>query len=480
MTRSTVADRMTPVVRALIGGDPPVTIRFWDGSVMGPPPGESGVTIAVRSRRAVRRLLWAPGELGLARAYVAGDIDIEGDVYRVLDLRNGIAAHDEGVHVGFDRHGIADLARAALAVGAFGPPPRPPKEEVRLRGTRHSKSRDADAVRSHYDVGNAFYRLVLGPTMTYSCAYWDDGVTTLDDAQEAKYDHICRKLGLQPGMRLLDVGCGWGGMVLHAARAYGVEAVGITLSPPQRELAARRVEAAGLSDRVEVRLQDYRDLGGERFDAISSIGMFEHVGAAKLRDYATTLFEVLRPGGRLLNHGISRPAGPPALTPRRFINRYVFPDGELHEVGRVVSVLQESGFEVRDVESLREHYARTLRSWVANLEEHWDEAVAEAGPARARIWRLYMAGCAVNFEEGRTMIHQVLGVRQGPHGSSGMAATRRAWYPPVFAEDGEVTGRLVGGGLTVAGDAARRTVPANGDEQTTIDFAHRDADRSQT
>jgi len=419
---------MAPVVRALLGADAPITVRFWDGSTVGPPPEQSGATVVVRTRRALRRILWAPGELGLARAYVAGDLDIEGDVYRVLGVRHNIAAHDEGVTLGFDRHGVAELARAAFALGALGPPPAPPREEVRLRGARHSKTRDADAIRSHYDVGNGFYRLVLGPTMTYSCGYWDDGVTDLDGAQEAKYEHICRKLGLQPGMRLLDVGCGWGGMVLHAAREYAVEAVGITLSPAQQELASRRVEAAGLSGKVEIRVQDYRELADERFDAISSIGMFEHVGAEKLREYARALFHVLRPGGRLLNHGISRPAGPAALTPRGFINRYVFPDGELHEVGSVVSVLQESGFEVRDVESLREHYARTLRCWVDNLETHWDEAVAEAGAARARIWRLYMAGTAVNFEEGRTMIHQVLGVRQGANGQSGMPATRRSWY----------------------------------------------------
>jgi cyclopropane-fatty-acyl-phospholipid synthase len=327
-------------------------------------------------------------------------------------------------------------------------------------------------VRSHYDVGNDFYRLVLGPTMTYSCAYWDDGVTNLDDAQEAKYEHICRKLGLRPGMRLLDVGCGWGGMVLHAAREHGVEAVGITLSPPQRELAARRVEAAGLGGRVEIRVQDYRDLGDERFDAISSIGMFEHVGAARLREYASALWRVLQPGGRLLNHGISRLAGPPEMAPKGFINRYVFPDGELHEVGSVVTVLQASGFEVRDVESLREHYARTLRCWVTNLEDHWDEAVAEAGAARARIWRLYMAGSAVLFDQGQTMIHQVLGVRQGANGESRMAPTRRSWYLPfggqalpstaavrakasqVHGGNGEVRGAAVADDLTAPSDGA--------------------------
>ena len=435
MAVRSVAERTKPLICALLGSQPSVDIRFWDGSTLGGAD-RAPATIVVRSRRALRRLLWAPDELGLARAYVAGDLDIEGDVYAVLDVRRMVAEHDEGLRLRFDAHGLVRLVSTAATLGALGPPLRPPAEEVRLRGTRHSKSRDAGAVRSHYDVGNDFYRLVLGPTLTYSCAYWDDGTTSLDDAQEAKYEHICRKLALRPGMRLLDVGCGWGGMVLHAARHHGVDAVGITLSPAQHDLAAKRIAAAGLGDRVEIRLQDYRDLGGEQFDAISSIGMFEHVGEGRLREYASILFGALRPEGRLLNHGISRPAGRARLSRRSFIDRYVFPDGELHEVGRVISVLQEVGFEVRDAESLREHYARTLRAWVANLEANWDQAVATAGAPRARIWRLYMAGCAVNFEEGRTMIHQVLGVRQGQRGASGVAPTRRAWYSAPPGKDG--------------------------------------------
>jgi len=428
LQRKTVASRVAPVVRALLSRDTGLPIRFWDGSVLGPDPATAPATLVVRSRRALRRLLWSPDELGLARAYVAGDLEIDGDIYAVLDLRQLVAAADEGLDLGFDGRGLLSLVGCALQLGAIGPPPAPPAEELRPRGVRHSRDRDRDSIQSHYDVSNDFYRLVLGPSLTYSCAYWDEGVTTLQAAQEAKYHHIARKLDLQPGQRLLDVGCGWGGMVLHAARYFGVSAVGITLSAAQHELARRRVREAGLSDRVEIRLQDYRDLGAERFDAVSSIGMFEHVGESRLRDYAGILHGVLRPGGRLLNHGISRPAGPSDLKERSFINRYVFPDGELHEVGRVVSVLQESGLEVRDVEALREHYALTLRAWVTNLEAHWDEAVRLVGPGRARVWRLYMAGCALNFEEGRTLIHQVLGVRPQPSGVSGMPATRRPWY----------------------------------------------------
>ncbi len=422
----TVADTLTPVVHQFLGGDPEMPIRFWDGSSLGPSDGKTA--IVVRRRRALRYMLWAPGELGLVRAYVNGDIDLDGDVYDLLDLRNMIGRHDEGVSLDLGWRGALTILKAAATVGALGPPPRPPAEEIRPRGRLHSRSRDASAVRHHYDVSNDFYRLVLGPSMTYSCAYWDDGITDVTDAQSAKYDHICRKLALQPGQRLLDVGCGWGGMAMHAARNYGVRAVGITLSPAQRDLAQKRVADAGLADVVDIRVQDYRELRGEKFDAVSSIGMFEHVGEARLREYAAILRGLLTPSGRLLNHGISRPAGPAPLHPRSFINRYVFPDGELHEVGRVVSVLQEVGFEVRDVESLREHYARTLRAWVANLEANWDDAVRLVGAGRARVWRLYMAGSAVNFEENRTMIHQVLAVNPGPNGASGMPATRRGWY----------------------------------------------------
>jgi cyclopropane-fatty-acyl-phospholipid synthase len=268
---------------------------------------------------------------------------------------------------------------------------------------------------------------VLGPTITYSCAYFASEEMSLDEAQEAKYELVCRKLGLGPDMRLLDVGCGWGGMVLHAAREHGVRAVGVTLSRQQHELAQKRIAEAGLADRVEVRFQDYRDIDDGPYDAISSIGMFEHVGVSRLNEYFADLYALLVPEGRLLNHAISRPPGPSAFDKHSFIERYVFPDGELHEVGSVVSAIQNNGFEARDVESLREHYARTLRHWVTNLETKWDDAVAAAGEARARVWRLYMAGSAMNFEAGRTNIHQVLAVKPDPSGRSGMPSTRRDW-----------------------------------------------------
>ncbi|MHB8671794.1 MAG: class I SAM-dependent methyltransferase, partial [Acidimicrobiales bacterium] len=289
---------------------------------------------------------------------------------------------------------------------------------------RHSRERDAAAVAYHYDVSNEFYRILLGPSLTYSCAHFERPDMDLTGAQESKYELICRKLGLEERSRLLDVGCGWGGMAIHAARHYGCRVVGVTLSRNQAELASKRVAESGLCDLVEIRLQDYRDVADGPYDAISSIGMFEHVGLSRLGEYFGRLRDLLRPGGRLLNHGISHPPGRSSFGRWSFIQRYVFPDGELHEVGSVVSVMQEQGLEVRDVESLREHYARTLRAWGANLEDGWDDAVAMAGRARSRTWRLYMAASALNFEAGRTNLHQVLAVRTAPGGESGLPPTR--------------------------------------------------------
>jgi cyclopropane-fatty-acyl-phospholipid synthase len=400
---------------AALGPDLPIAVRAYDGSRLG--PADAPATLLVRSPNVFRRLVTAPGELGLGRSYVAGELDVEGDLYAALSaLRDRIPDVRR-----FTAQQWADtlaLAGTSLLRTGLRPLPVPP-EEARLRGVRHSKQRDAAAIAHHYDVSNAFYRLVLGPSMTYSCAVWERTDVTLEQAQAAKYELLCRKLGLEPGMRLLDIGCGWGGMVLHAAANHGVRAVGVTLSRRQTEWAEKAVAEAGLADRVEIRYQDYRDVSDGPFDAISSIGMFEHVGLSQLRTYFGGVRRLLRPGGRLLNHGISRPpnAGRTRFRPRSFIDRYVFPDGELHEVGAVVSTIQRSGLEVRHVESLREHYALTLRAWVRNLDASWDEAVAEVGPGRARVWRLYMAASALNFEAGRTQVHQVLAVKLDRGGS---------------------------------------------------------------
>lgn len=407
-------DRIPGVAGALaglVGGELPVALRAYDGSYAG--PSDPAATIHVRSPTALRRVLTARGELGLARAYVAGDIDVLGDIYAVLGLRERLA----GVSLG-PREWLT-LARLAGKHNVWRGRPEPPPEEARVRGRRHSRSRDAAAISHHYDISNDFYRLLLGPSMTYSCGVWLDPSVGLEAAQEAKYELICRKLGLMPGMRLLDVGCGWGGMVMHAARHHGVRAVGVTISAQQAELARQRVVEAGLEDRVEIRFSDYRDVADGPYQAISSIGMFEHVGTAHLADYFARLYRLLAPGGRLLNHGISRPPGRHGGDHNSFIQRYVFPDGELQEIGRVVTAVQNAGLEVRHTENLREHYALTLRAWVHNLEDHYDEAVALAGPGRARIWRLYLAGSALGFEAGRIEIHQTFAVR-AHHGRSGL------------------------------------------------------------
>jgi cyclopropane-fatty-acyl-phospholipid synthase len=426
---------LAPLLYQAFGGDLPLRIEMYDGSDAG--PDDAKATLVVRSPDGLARFLSRPGELGIARAYVSGDIELEGDLFAMLEQAAGLDFSLRALDVA----AIARLLRET-GPGVLRAPP-PPPEEIRLRGGLHTRGRDRAAISHHYDVSNDFYRLVLGPSMVYSCAVWPSAEATLEEAQAAKLDLICRKLALEPGMRLLDVGCGWGGMVMHAAQHYGVDAVGVTLSTEQAALARQRVAAAGLADRVEIRLQDYRDVADGPFDAISSIGMFEHVGRNRMDEYIRDLYRLLPPRGRLLNHAISRPGYPQPDTrvgrsramARRlataigsdytsrvdssFMQRYVFPDGELHEVGVVVSMLQENGFEVRHLESLREHYALTLRHWVRNLEAHWDDAVAEVGAGRARVWRLYMAASALNFSLGGVQVHQVLAVKN-LDGNSGM------------------------------------------------------------
>lgn len=420
----TAAHQLRPLLVELLGREPDLRVELWDGSSFGRTGGAG--TIVVRSPDALRRIVWAPGELGLARAYVAGELDLEGDVVDVIAALRDVAPRDLGARL------LPVAARAAISAGAMGRPLTPPAAEARVRGRRHSKRRDAQAISHHYDVGNDFYEIVLGPAMTYSCAYFPTDTTTLEAAQAAKCELISRKLGLheRPGARLLDVGCGWGSMALHAARHHGAQVVGITISEEQARYARRRVEEAGLVEHVEIRLQDYRELAGEHFDAISSIGMFEHVGRARTAEYFATLRALLHPHGRLLNHAISSVGGS-RLSRRSFTGRYVFPDGELLDVGDVVLAMEHAGLEVRDVHSLREHYARTLRAWVRNLEAQWDRAVELVGEARARVWRLYMAGSAVGFEDGGISIHQVLGVVPSDDGSTGLPAARDGWTVPT-------------------------------------------------
>ncbi|MFE2552604.1 class I SAM-dependent methyltransferase [Streptomyces sp. NPDC059355] len=457
------APRLAALAETLLGAPLPVRIRAWDGSEAGPP---AGPTLVLANRRALRRVLWRPGELGLARAWVAGELTVEGDLFELLDRVAGLlwergpatvpetppALHRAGLgKLGALRAQLPQLPeRAAAAAGTAAllrdpaaraalrdlvalarpwPAPAPPPEEAPRRGgPTHTRARDRQAISHHYDVGNEFYERVLGPSMVYSCAYWSPG-STLEEAQRDKLDLVCRKLGLRPGERLLDVGCGWGSMALHAAREYGVRVTGITLSREQAVYARKRAAEEGLADRLDIRIQDYRDVKDGPYDAVSSIGMAEHVGAERYREYARTLHALLGPGGRLLNHQIARPPEPDEEAHRidEFIDAYVFPDGELLPLGATVGELERAGFEVRDVEALREHYALTLRAWVARLEDRWEEAVRLTSPGRARVWRLYMAASALGFEHGRLGVNQVLAVKSAAAGRSGLPLRLRTW-----------------------------------------------------
>jgi cyclopropane-fatty-acyl-phospholipid synthase len=419
---TTVAETVEPLVHAFVGEQPPVVIEFWDGSRVGR---SSAVgSILIKRPEALRRVVWAPGELGLGRAYVAGDIQIDGDLNGILMALKNVAPPNRRMTPTM----VRDLTIAARKLELIGAPPPPPPIEAQLSGRLHSRQRDSASIAHHYDVGNDFYRLVLGPTMTYSCARFTAESASLEEAQIAKVDLVCRKLGLheRPGMSLIDIGCGWGTMALHAAQTYGARVVGITLSTEQAKEARKRIAEAGLGDRVEIRIQDYRDVGTADFDAVSSIGMSEHVGMAKLTEYFTCLRKMLRPGGRMLNHAISSKGGS-KLGPRSFMARYVFPDGELIDVADVARTIQHAGFEVRDVESLREHYALTLRRWIANLDTNWEQACGFATPEHARVWKLYMTGCAIGFEDGGLSLHQVLGAVTDHDGASSMPLTRTSW-----------------------------------------------------
>ena len=425
----------------------PFRVEAYDGSVAEPtvPSSANNVTLKIISRDAISRILTRPGELGLARAYVAGDIDVDGDLDPLFDLELPALRH------------LLNAKNIRSLLGVVGTsaikPLAPPSVEARPRGVLHSKSRDSQAVTHHYDVSNRFYEMVLGPSMTYSCAVFATPEDTLEQAQARKVDLVARKLDLQPGMRLLDVGCGWGAMAIHAARHYGASVVGVTLSEPQRRYATEQARLAGVTDLVEFRLQDFRDIKDGPFDAVSSIGMSEHVGRRSLPNYTQIIFDLLKPGGRFLNHAIGKPVSfdddpqptttkemrrqmqialgmrGPSKSGSAFIERYVFPDGELQEVGTLVSMFQAHGFEVRHLESLREHYAITLRRWVDNLTKRFDEAVEEVGIERARVWRLYMTGSAVGFERHHIEIHQVLNVRP-LEGKSGMPL--RPEFEPTF------------------------------------------------
>lgn len=391
-------------------------VAFWDGDAFDFAPAPK-VTIGIRSRRAMR--LFLTGDMArLGEAYVEGEVTVDGRLQDILEVGIAVA----------ERIGRSPLVRRAARLGPLVRP------FLRLRAGAHSRKRDAAAISHHYDVSNDFYALWLDPHMIYSCAYFRAGTEDIGTAQEQKLDHICRKLRLRPGDRLLDIGCGWGGLLRWAARHHGISGVGVTLSREQHDYAQQRCIGEGLADRLEFRLQDYRDVPGEAcFDRIVSVGMYEHVGIANLPLYFGTIARLLAPGGLALNHGIcvtdrdGRAGGPPG---GEFIDRYVFPGGELPHISKVLYEIAGSGLEVTDMEDLRPHYPPTLLQWVRRLEAHRDAAVRIAGEQRYRIWRMYMAGMAYAFDQGLLTVAQVLAVKPGPAGPAARPWTRRHQYCP--------------------------------------------------
>ena len=394
-------------------------VRLWDGTVLAPEAGTPArFTLVLAHPGSLKAMFLPPTELALGEAFVHGDFDVEGDFEAVFPLADALLRRERGI-----------AERLRLAVRLLALPVRPAAREAaaaRPRGPLHSRDRDREVVTYHYDRPPEFFASFLDRRLVYSCAYFEKADDELDDAQERKLDLLCRKLRLRPGERLLDVGCGFGALVLHAAERYGVEAHGITLSEPQAEVARKRVAAAGREDRCQIEVRDYRELeDDERYDKIVSVGMFEHVGEALLPDYFAVAYRRLRPRGVFLNHGIAR-AGPAAET-SPFVRRYVFPDGELVPLPVTLAAAEGAGFEIRDVESLREHYALTLRHWVARLETNRDAAAAAAGELAYRVWRLYLSGSGHAFATGRLGVFQTL-LAKPDHGEAGLPLTRADWY----------------------------------------------------
>nr|WP_314144934.1 class I SAM-dependent methyltransferase [uncultured Rhodococcus sp.] len=418
--------KISEILELISDGNIPLRFTAYDGSTAGPEDARIGLNL--KSPRGTTYLATAPGDLGMARAYVSGDLEATGvhpgDPYELLALM--------GDELHFRRPSAMTLTSIARSLGwdvlrPIAPPPQEaiPRWRRIAEGLRHSKTRDAEAIHHHYDVSNAFYEKVLGPSMTYTCAAFESADQSLEAAQENKYRLVFDKLGLQSGDRLLDIGCGWGSMVRYAARR-GVQVIGVTLSQEQASWAQKAIAEEGLSDLAEVRFSDYRDVPETNFDAISSIGLTEHIGVHNYPSYFTFIQSKLRDGGRLLNHSITRPDNRAHAKAGSFIDRYVFPDGELTGSGRIITEIQDVGLEVRHEENLREHYALTLAGWCRNLVDNWDACVAEAGEGTARVWGLYMAGSRLGFERNVVQLHQVLAVKLGPKGQADVPL--RPWW----------------------------------------------------
>lgn len=393
-------------------------ISLWEGTRV-EPEGAARLVLRVNSPGALGAAFTPPSDLNAGRAFGAGLIDVDGDLEEAVDLFYRSSASLRARNFLPMLRLLRRLPRAS----------EKPLREARLRGRAHSRARDRAAIGFHYDRPIEFYRSFLDRDLVYSCAYWDEGITELDAAQSAKLDYALRKLRLRPGERILDIGCGWGALVIRAAQRFGAQALGITLSRKQHEESQRRITAASLESRARVELRDYRDLRGERFDKIVSIGMFEHVGRARFAQYFRAVFEALRPGGLFLNHAIADPhAGRRDGRARGFLGRLIFPDGELVPIAEALKCAERAGFEVRDVENLREHYARTLRAWISNLERNRDTAIAAAGEQSYRLWRLYLAGSSQGFRSGRLGIFQSLLAHPYDGGAVDLPPTRRELY----------------------------------------------------
>ena len=417
--RPDVAARLEAALRPFVGDELPVRLRAWDGSEAGP---ADAPLVELRSRKALRRLLWHPSELGAAQAYVTGDLEVRDDLDTTLTHAWSVAAERGLSGVRRSPRTVARALRTALAVGAVGRAPRLPASQARVRGRLHSKLRDRRAISHHYDLSNEFYSLLLDPSMAYSSGYWrsDDPSYTVEDAQRDKLDLVCRKIGLEEGMRFLDIGCGWGSLSLHAAEHFGVRVTGVTIAAEQKRLIDARIRERGLEDRVEIRLQDYREIpeivGAEPnpFDAVASIEMGEHVGEQNYGTYAQVLHDAAKPGGRVLIQQMSRSGGRdghPGGGP--FIESFIAPDMHMRPVGETVAFLERGGLEVRDVHGLREHYVRTVDGWLENFAANLDRLTELVGEEVVRVWRLYLVGGAMAFRDGRMGVDQILMVRPG-------------------------------------------------------------------